>query len=186
MSPFSSFQVSTRAEHQPLSRNSHWSWPQEWELDNVDWSSGSWEEFNSPSSFMASLRGVLISQEEEGMAIHSSTLAGRIPWTEEPGGLQSTGSQRVRRNWSYLACLSHQVNRGSSFIGLKEDSVLAQDPFSRAVVPNHFGTRDWLHERQFSHRPGPRDGLGWFKGITFTMLIVSIIITSVPPQIIRL
>jgi len=29
---------------------------------------------------------------EEGMATHSSILAWRIPWTEEPGGLQSTGS----------------------------------------------------------------------------------------------
>ena len=33
---------------------------------------------------------------EEGMATHSSILAWRIPWTEEPGGLQSMGSQRVR------------------------------------------------------------------------------------------
>ena len=32
---------------------------------------------------------------EKGMATHSSILAWRIPWTEEPGGLQSTGSQRV-------------------------------------------------------------------------------------------
>ena len=32
---------------------------------------------------------------EEGMATHSSILAWRIPWTEEPGGLQSMGSQRV-------------------------------------------------------------------------------------------
>ena len=32
---------------------------------------------------------------EEGVATHSSILAWRIPWTEEPGGLQSTGSQRV-------------------------------------------------------------------------------------------
>ena len=31
---------------------------------------------------------------EEGMATHSSILAWRIPWTEELGGLQSTGSQR--------------------------------------------------------------------------------------------
>ena len=30
---------------------------------------------------------------EEGMATHSSILAWRIPWAEEPGGLQSTGSQ---------------------------------------------------------------------------------------------
>ena len=32
---------------------------------------------------------------EEEMATHSSILAGRIPWTKEPGGLQSMGSQRV-------------------------------------------------------------------------------------------
>ena len=32
---------------------------------------------------------------EEEMATHSSNLAWRIPWTEEPGGLQSMGSQRV-------------------------------------------------------------------------------------------
>ena len=35
---------------------------------------------------------------EKGMAIHSSILAWRIPWTEEPGRLQSMGSQRVRYN----------------------------------------------------------------------------------------
>ena len=33
---------------------------------------------------------------EEGMATHSSILAWRIPWTEEPAGLQSMRSQRVR------------------------------------------------------------------------------------------
>ena len=32
---------------------------------------------------------------DEGVAIHSSDLAWRIPWTEEPGGLQSMGLQRV-------------------------------------------------------------------------------------------
>ena len=32
---------------------------------------------------------------EKEMATHSSVLAGRIPWTEEPGRLQSMGSQRV-------------------------------------------------------------------------------------------
>jgi len=35
---------------------------------------------------------------EEGMATHSNILAWRIPWTEEPGRLQSTGSQRVRHD----------------------------------------------------------------------------------------
>ena len=36
---------------------------------------------------------------EKGLATHSGILAWRIPWTEEPGGLQSMGSQRVRHNW---------------------------------------------------------------------------------------
>ena len=35
---------------------------------------------------------------EVGMAAHSSILAWEIPWTEEPGGLQSMGSQRVRHD----------------------------------------------------------------------------------------
>ena len=43
----------------------------------------------------------LLGQEEpleKGMATHSSILAWRIPWTEEPGRLQSMGSQRVRQD----------------------------------------------------------------------------------------
>ena len=35
---------------------------------------------------------------EKGMATHSSILAQRIPWTEEPGGLQPMGLQRVRHD----------------------------------------------------------------------------------------
>ena len=35
---------------------------------------------------------------EKGMANHASILAWRVPWTEEPGGLQSMGSQGVRHN----------------------------------------------------------------------------------------
>ena len=35
---------------------------------------------------------------KEDMATHSSILAWRLPWTEEPGGLQSMGSQRVGHN----------------------------------------------------------------------------------------
>ena len=39
---------------------------------------------------------------EKEMVAHSSILAWRIPWTEEPGRLQSTGSQRVRHDWTSL------------------------------------------------------------------------------------
>ena len=37
---------------------------------------------------------------KKGMATHSSSLAWRIPWTEEPGKLMSIGSQRVRPDWA--------------------------------------------------------------------------------------
>ena len=50
------------------------------------------------------------------MAIHSSILAWKIPWTQESGGLQSTGSQWVRKNWSDLV--------GST--SLLDESVLSQ------------------------------------------------------------
>ena len=51
---------------------------------------------------------------EEGMATPSSILAWRIPWTEEPGGLQSMGSQRVGHDWAskYSTaqhCITHCV-----------------------------------------------------------------------------
>ena len=36
---------------------------------------------------------------EEGMATHSSIFVWRSPWTEESGGLQSIGSQKVRHDW---------------------------------------------------------------------------------------
>ena len=37
---------------------------------------------------------------EKEIATHSSILAWKIPWTEEPGGLQSLGSHRVRQGWA--------------------------------------------------------------------------------------
>ena len=49
---------------------------------------------------------------EEGMVTHSSILACRSPWTEEPGGLQSVGSHRVGHNDSNLApvALTHLLS----------------------------------------------------------------------------
>ena len=57
----------------------------------------------SHSEFLKETQVRSLDQEdplEKGMATHSSVLAWRIPWTEEPCGLQSTGSQRVRHNWA--------------------------------------------------------------------------------------
>ena len=48
---------------------------------------------------------------EEEMATHSSVLDWRIPWTEEPGGLQSMGvSQRIGHDWSDLAYAQYKVS----------------------------------------------------------------------------
>ena len=46
---------------------------------------------------------------EKAMATHSSNLAWKIPGMEEPGGLQSMGSQRVGHDWSNLERLYAQV-----------------------------------------------------------------------------
>ena len=45
---------------------------------------------------------------EKGMAIHSSILAWRISWTEEPGGLHLMGSQRVRHDWASKNAMFYQ------------------------------------------------------------------------------
>ena len=42
--------------------------------------------------------GLLVPHPEKAKAPHSSTLAWKIPWTEEPGGLQSMGLLRVRHD----------------------------------------------------------------------------------------
>ena len=48
---------------------------------------------------------------EKEMAAHSSILAWEILWAEEIGGLQSVGSQRVRHDWSDLACTQNKPHR---------------------------------------------------------------------------
>ena len=59
--------------------------------------------------------GILYLRREKEMATHSSILAWRILWTEEPGGLLSIGSHRVGRNWSNLACKSIWEDLSSFF-----------------------------------------------------------------------
>ena len=61
---------------------------------------------------------------EEGMAIHSSIIAWRIPWTEKPGELQSLGSQRIGHDRvTKTHTRRHNKNSGSSdrfyFLGLQ-------------------------------------------------------------------
>ena len=53
---------------------------------------------------------------EKAVAPHSSTLGWKIPWMEEPGGLPSMGSHRVRHDWSDLAAAAaaHNLSRSKS------------------------------------------------------------------------
>ena len=57
---------------------------------------------NNPHAFKDTWIGSLDWEDplKKGMATHSSILAWRIPWTEEPGGLQFMGLQRVRQDFS--------------------------------------------------------------------------------------
>ena len=70
---------------------------------------------------------------EDGMATHSNILVWRIPWTEEPGGLQSIVSQRIGHDWSDLAC----KHRLPWWLGGKESTCQCRrcrfDPWVRKI-----------------------------------------------------
>ena len=68
------------------------------------------EKFCAVFTGLGWLRGPQYVKLEEGMAVHSSTFVWRIPWTEEPGGLQCIGSHRVRHDWSDLARVYQAVH----------------------------------------------------------------------------
>jgi len=53
---------------------------------------------------------------EKGMAIHSSILAWKIPWTEEPNGLQSMVSQRVGHDWAHIHTYLYKYYLGFHFL----------------------------------------------------------------------
>ena len=89
---------------------SHQCWPPNprLQLENVSWnhstSAGLKSKSSPRSSFLEHSVSFLLTSSslylEKAMAPHSSTLAWKIPWTEEPGGLQSMGSLRVGHNWA--------------------------------------------------------------------------------------
>ena len=71
----------------------HWGIP-EWVL-HLRWKKKS----KRASWRMGGIWAILARITEKAVAPHSSTLAWKIPWTEEPGRLQSMGSRRVRHDW---------------------------------------------------------------------------------------
>ena len=78
------------------------------------------------------------------MATHSSTLAWKIPWMEEPGRLQSVGSRRVRHDRSDLAAAA-AIGCGQVLSNAKKNTFLP-----RLFYPGQFMEGDltppWCHE----------------------------------------
>ena len=77
---------------------------------------------------------------EKRMATHSSTLAWKIPWTEEPGRLQSLGLQRIQ-NWAHtftLTRIEEQREKGRVYIKLYH------------IIPAQPSNMDWLMDRRHS------------------------------------
>ena len=70
---------------------------------------------------------------EKETATHSSIHAWKIPWTDEPGGLQSMGSQRVGHDWATSVCVSVCVFRNVR----KEASPTAGPLALRCIISSH-------------------------------------------------
>ena len=109
---------------------------------------------------------------EEGMATHSSIVAWRVPWTEEPGGLQSMGPKRVGHDWSGLACtypyiyylVKYFVSSMHFFPVEIQDDCSENWELKGKVITK--GWRSWNH---FSWNP---PSVGKFKYIMLLLLTV--------------
>ena len=81
---------------------------------------------------------------EKEMATHSSILAWRILWTEEPGGLPSMGSHRVGHDWSDLACmhgLEKEIATHSSILAWRIPGM--EEPGGLPSMVSHRVRHDW-------------------------------------------
>ena len=68
---------------------------------------------------------------EKEVATHSSILAWRIPWTEEPGGLQPKGSQIVRHDWATKH--KHKNSSTYSLVLLNDNSTYIYNNLSSPI-----------------------------------------------------
>ena len=111
-------------------------------------------------------RGLIPGQEdplEKGMAAHSSVLAWRIPWAEEPGGLQSIRSQRVEHDWSTLACMLYSLQAYSMVI--KYFYTLWNDHHNESSCRSFYSISDHIPYAWFLSL--------WFQSVQFSQSVVS-------------
>ena len=84
--------------------------------------------------------------QEEGTETRSSILAWRIPWTEEPGRLQSIRSHRVRRDWSNLAHMhARKVRKSGSSDGEYSELTGKKGDWIRMPHPALQSAPGWAH-----------------------------------------
>ena len=105
-------------------------------------------------------------QLEKAVAPHSSTLAWKIPWTEEPGGLPSLGSHRVGHDWRDLAAAA---GGGCHDLKFLYHSVLSQSFFHSPPSPSSRGSLVplrflWYH--LYTWRCWGFSRLSWFQPVT--------------------
>ena len=75
------------------------------------------------------------------MATHSSVLARKIPWTEEPGRLQSVGLQRVRHDWAYTHNLYNHISYSSLLLSSNHIDLL----IAPRIPSFKLATPSWLN-----------------------------------------
>ena len=88
---------------------------------------------------------------EKGISTYSSILAWRIPWTEEPGGLESIGWQRVRHNWATnrddgglkVMVAVRVVRRGSHSVPILKAKLAG---YFDAVALQHERKESWIYQ----------------------------------------
>ena len=90
---------------------------------------------------------------EEGMAAHSSSLAWKIPWTEEAGGLQSMGSQRVRHDLSTAQAAKYD----------QREATHGKQTTTKKSIPQ--ASSNSSVEQQNPKRPHPSLGFGHMASI---------------------
>ena len=120
---------------------------------------------------------------EKEMATHSSTLAWRIPWREEPSRLQSMGSQRVGHNWAtslYFTSL-HMLWRG--FLG---GSVVTNPRAMQEMQVQSLGWEGPLEKEMATHSsiltweiPWTKDSLWGSRSVRHDLMI------EIPPYVMK-
>ena len=103
---------------------------------------------------------------EKGMAIHSSVLAWRIPWTKEPAKLQSVGLQRVAHDW---AANTHTLIYSLS--GFPSSSAIKNLPAMQEALETDpwVGKIPWRRKRQPIPVLLPLESHGWRSLVGYTV-----------------